>query len=122
MALSVRLFGLSSWSILVPQALEGVAAVWLLHATVRRTTGSAGAGLLAGAVLALTPVAVLMFRFDNPDALLVLPALALPYLLFASAPLLKRVLHLLAALAAVVVAGGWWVAIVELWPAARSPG
>ena len=65
-------FGLSSWSILVPQALAGVAAVALLHATVRRTTGSAGAGLLAGAVLALTPVAVLMFRFNNPDALLVL--------------------------------------------------
>ena len=49
MALSVKVFGLSSWSILVPQALEGVAAVWLLHAAVRRTTGSAGAGLLAGA-------------------------------------------------------------------------
>ena len=44
MGLSVRIFGLSSWSILVPQALEGVAAVGLLHATVRRTTGSAGAG------------------------------------------------------------------------------
>lgn len=72
MALSVRVFGLSSWSLLVPQALEGVAAVWLLHATVRRTTGSTGAGLLAGAVLATTPVAVLMFRFDNPDALLTL--------------------------------------------------
>ena len=72
MALSVKVFGLSSWSILVPQALAGVAAVWLLHASVRRTTGSAGAGLLAGAVLALTPVAVLMFRFNNPDALLVL--------------------------------------------------
>ncbi len=41
MALSVRVFGLSSWSILVPQALDGVAAVGLLHATVRRTTGSA---------------------------------------------------------------------------------
>ncbi|GAW48086.1 MULTISPECIES: glycosyltransferase family 39 protein [unclassified Nocardioides] len=72
MALSVKVFGLSSWSILVPQAIEGVLAVWLLTATVRRTTGAAWAGLLAGAVLALTPVAVLMFRFDNPDAMLVL--------------------------------------------------
>lgn len=72
MALSVRIFGLSSWSILAPQALEGVAAVALLVVTVRRTTRSAAAGLLAGLVLALTPVAVLMFRFDNPDALLVL--------------------------------------------------
>ena len=72
MSLSVRIFGLSSWSLLVPQALEGVAAVGLLHATVRRTTGSTAAGLLAGVVLATTPVAVLMFRFDNPDALLTL--------------------------------------------------
>jgi 4-amino-4-deoxy-L-arabinose transferase-like glycosyltransferase len=72
MALSVRIFGLSSWSLLVPQALEGVAAVGLLYATVRRTTGSTAAGLLAGMVLATTPVAVLMFRFDNPDALLTL--------------------------------------------------
>jgi 4-amino-4-deoxy-L-arabinose transferase-like glycosyltransferase len=39
---------------------------------VRRTTGSAWAGILAGATLALTPVAALMFRFNNPDALLVL--------------------------------------------------
>jgi 4-amino-4-deoxy-L-arabinose transferase-like glycosyltransferase len=69
--LSVRLFGLSSWSILVPQALMGVATVALLYATVRRTAGPA-AGLLAGTVLALTPVAVLMFRFNNPDALLTL--------------------------------------------------
>jgi 4-amino-4-deoxy-L-arabinose transferase-like glycosyltransferase len=72
MALSVKLFGLSSWSLLVPQALMGVGSVWLLTATVRRTTGSAGAGLLAGLTLALTPVAVLMFRFNNPDALLTL--------------------------------------------------
>jgi len=72
MALSIKVFGLSSWSLLVPQALEGVAAVGLLYATVRRTTGSAAAGLLAGLVLATTPVAVLMFRFDNPDSLLVL--------------------------------------------------
>ena len=58
MALSVRIFGLSSWSILAPQAVEGVLAVWALTATVRRTTHSATAGLLAGATLALTPVAV----------------------------------------------------------------
>ncbi|RIK15878.1 MAG: glycosyl transferase [Acidobacteria bacterium] len=72
MALSVRVFGLGSWSLLVPQALEGVATVGLLYASVRRTTGSVGAGLLAGAALATTPVAALVFRFDIPDALLVL--------------------------------------------------
>ncbi len=61
MALSVRIFGLNSWSILVPQALEGVAAVGMLYLAVRRTSGAA-AGILAGAVLAVTPVAALMFR------------------------------------------------------------
>ncbi|MEV6005627.1 glycosyltransferase family 39 protein [Streptomyces sp. NPDC051976] len=71
MALSVRLFGLGSWQILVPEALMGVASVGVLYAAVRRRF-SAGAGLLAGAVLALTPVAALMFRFNNPDALLAL--------------------------------------------------
>ena len=71
MALSVRIFGLSSWSILAPEALMGVATVGVLYASVRRRF-SAPAALLAGAVLALTPVAALMFRFNNPDALLVL--------------------------------------------------
>ncbi len=71
-ALTVRLFGLSSWSVLVPQAVIGVLTVWAVVATVRRTTGSAGAGLLAGLVLAVTPVATLMYRFNNPDPLLTL--------------------------------------------------
>ncbi|MEU4762184.1 glycosyltransferase family 39 protein [Actinosynnema sp. NPDC023794] len=163
MGLSARLFGVNAWSILVPQALMGVASVWLLHAAVRRAAGEA-AGLIAGAVLALTPVAVLMFRFNNPDALmllllvagayatvratekasvrwlvsagvavgfaflakmlqafLVLPAFGLVYLAFAPAPLLRRVWHLGAALGAVVVAGGWWVLVVELVPAGSRP-
>jgi 4-amino-4-deoxy-L-arabinose transferase-like glycosyltransferase len=71
MELSGRIFGFNSWSLLVPQALEGIAAVGLLYSTVRRVASST-AGLAAGAALALTPAAVLMFRFDNPDALLVL--------------------------------------------------
>jgi 4-amino-4-deoxy-L-arabinose transferase-like glycosyltransferase len=163
MALSVRIFGLSSWSILVPQALMGVATVGLLFSTVRRWYGPA-AGLLAGAVSALTPVAVLMFRFNNPDALLVLlmvagayatvraiengstkwlvlagvfvgfgfltkmlqallvvPAYALAYL-FAGPPKLgRRTGQLLLAGLAVVVAAGWYIAIVELVPASMRP-
>ena len=71
MELSGRIFGVNSWSMLVPQALEGVATVTVLYAAVRRWFGPA-AGLIAGLVLALTPVAALMFRFNNPDALLVL--------------------------------------------------
>ncbi len=170
MALSVRVFGLSSWSILVPQALVGVATVALLHHTVRRSTGSAAAGLVAGLVMALTPVAVLMFRFNNPDAMLVLlltgaavatlravegswsdqgrpirwlvlggslvglafltkmlqaflvlPPLALVYLACAHAPVRTRLGHLLAAFAAMLVAGGWWIAVVQFWPPGDRP-
>jgi len=71
MELSARIFGLNYWSLLVPQALEGVATVGVLYTTVRRWFGAAAA-IIAGTVMALTPVATLMFRFDNPDALLVL--------------------------------------------------
>ncbi|MDI2125217.1 ArnT family glycosyltransferase [Yinghuangia seranimata] len=78
MELSARVFGLNTWSMLVPQALEGVAAVGLLYLAVRRKF-SAAAGLLAGAVMALTPVAAMMFRFNNPDALLVLLMVAAAY-------------------------------------------
>ena len=78
MGLSVRLFGLSSWSILVPEALMGVASVVLLMAIVRRTMG-APAAIVAGLVAALTPAAILIFRYNNPDALLTLLLLAAAY-------------------------------------------
>jgi 4-amino-4-deoxy-L-arabinose transferase-like glycosyltransferase len=71
MALSVRVLGLSSFAILIPQALMGVATVGVVHTTVKKQFGAA-AGLIAGAVVALTPVAALMFTFNNPDALLTL--------------------------------------------------
>lgn len=71
MGLSGRIFGFNTWSMLVPEALMGVASVGFVYVSVRRWF-SANAGLLAGAILALTPVAVLMFRFNNPDALLIL--------------------------------------------------
>ena len=71
MGLSGRIFGFNTWSMLVPEALMGVASVGFVYVSVRRWF-SANAGLLAGAILAMTPVAVLMFRFNNPDALLIL--------------------------------------------------
>jgi hypothetical protein len=71
MELSARVFGVSYWSLLVPQALAGVATVGVLYTTVRRWFGPR-AGLVASAVMALTPVAALMFRFDDQDALLTL--------------------------------------------------
>ncbi len=69
MGLSVRLFGLSPLSILLPQALMGVGTVVFLFLAVRRSFGVVAAAI-AGVVMALTPVAVLIFRYNNPDALL----------------------------------------------------
>ena len=161
--LFARLFGFSSWTVLAPQALEGVAAVGMLYATVKRTSGPV-AGLLAGAALALTPVATLVFRFNLPDALLVLlmivaayctvralekaavgwlllagvsigfafltkmgqgllvvPALGLVYLIAAPTSIGKRLLHLLGACGAMIVSAGWFIVLVELWPASSRP-
>jgi len=162
--LSARVFGVNPWSILVPQALAGVASVAVLYVAVRRVSGP-WAGLLAGTVLALTPAAALMFRFNNPDALLVLslvvaayftlraldrdaawwwlplagvavgvgflakmlqaflvlPALGLVFLIAAHAPLRARLVRLAAAVAALVVSGGWYLLLVALWPASARP-
>ena len=78
MEISARIFGLNSWSMLAPQALEGVATVGLVYLSVRRWF-SAQAALLGGAVVALTPVAAMMFRYNNPDALLALLLTAATY-------------------------------------------
>src|SRR2546422_4479660 len=78
MEISARLFGFNQWPVLVPQALEGVATVAIVYVAVRRWFGPA-AGIIAGAVVTLTPVAALMFRYNNPDALLVLLLTAAAY-------------------------------------------
>jgi 4-amino-4-deoxy-L-arabinose transferase-like glycosyltransferase len=163
MGLSGRLFGFSAFTMLLPEALMGVGAVALLYATVKRTSGPV-AGLIAGTALALTPVAALMFRFNNPDALLVLllvlaaycmvraietastrwmalvgvvvgfafltkllqaflivPGLALAFLVAAPVGFWKRIGKLLVGAAAMVVSGGWYVALISLWPADSRP-
>ncbi|MFE6663981.1 ArnT family glycosyltransferase [Streptomyces sp. NPDC057697] len=163
MALSVRVLGLNSWAILLPQVLMGVATAGVLYAGVRRRF-NAMAGLIAMAVFALTPVAALMFRFNNPDALLallmtvtvycvlramehgrtkwlvwaggavgfaflaktlqaflILPPLAVLYAVFAPVPVRRRLGQLGLSALVTTVAGGWWVAIVELWPASSRP-
>lgn len=78
MGLSGQLFGFGSAAMLIPEALMGVGSVALLYGAVRRISGPRAA-LLAGAVLALTPVAALMFRFNNPDAAMVLLMTAAAY-------------------------------------------
>jgi 4-amino-4-deoxy-L-arabinose transferase-like glycosyltransferase len=163
MEISARIFGLNSWSVLVPQALEGVATVGLVYLSVRRWF-SAQAALLGGAVVALTPVAAMMFRFNNPDAMLallltgaiyatvrgleraqtkwlvlagalvgfgfitkmmqaflILPVLAVVYLLAAPTGWWRRVWQVILMGVSVLVAAGWWVAAVALTPAADRP-
>ncbi|MEU9167068.1 glycosyltransferase family 39 protein [Streptomyces sp. NPDC048420] len=163
MEIAARILGLNSWTILGPEVLMGVGTVAVVYASVRRRFSPA-AGLIAGAVLALTPVAALMFRFNNPDAMLallmalacyfvvravedgrtkwlvwagvaigfaflaktlqaflILPSLAIVYAVVAPVSLKKRFGQLVAATLALVVSGGWWVAIVELWPASSRP-
>jgi 4-amino-4-deoxy-L-arabinose transferase-like glycosyltransferase len=163
MALSVRVFGLNPWSILVPQAVEGVATVALVWDTVRRRFGDLAA-LTAGLIFALTPVVVAIFRHNNPDALLmlllvaalwaalravddgrtrwlvlcgvlvgcgyltkqlvvvvILPALFVPYLVTGPPSWVRRLWQVALAVAVAVLAGGWWVALVQLWPADDRP-
>ncbi len=163
MELAGRLFGFSTWSMLVPDALCGVATVMILYRLVRRWFGEPAA-VLASSAMALTPVAVVMFRYNNPDAVLtlllvasawalwsaietartsrlvlcgalvglafttkmleayiVLPAFGLCYLWCATPRLRRRVVQLLWGALALVVSSGWWVAVVQLWPASSRP-
>ena len=71
MELSGRIFGFSSWSMLLPEALAGVATVMVLYHLVRRWFGEPAA-VFASLALALTPVAVVIFRYNDPDAFLTL--------------------------------------------------
>ncbi len=71
MGLSGRLFGFGSFSVMVPNALYGIATVVVLHDAVRRALGRQIA-IVAALIMALTPVTVLVARYNAPDALLLL--------------------------------------------------
>jgi 4-amino-4-deoxy-L-arabinose transferase-like glycosyltransferase len=70
-ALSVRIFGLHAWAIVLPQIAEGAATVVGLFAVVRRHAG-APAGLLAAALLLLSPAAVALDRGNISDSLMIM--------------------------------------------------
>lgn len=78
--LSVEIFGFHGWSVLLPQVVEGVAAIFLLHRTVRMWAGE-NAALIAALVFALTPITVMVFRTNNTDTMLVLTLVAAAYAL-----------------------------------------
>ena len=70
-ALSLRIFGFHIWALVLPQVVEGVLVVLVLYRAVRLLAGPA-AGLTAAAVLAVTPVTVLLSRGNVSDSLLIL--------------------------------------------------
>jgi 4-amino-4-deoxy-L-arabinose transferase-like glycosyltransferase len=70
-ALVARFFGFSGLALLLPQAVAAVLAVALLYALVADYFGTV-AGLLAGLVLAVTPISVATARDNLVDPLLVL--------------------------------------------------
>ncbi|HUC57055.1 MAG TPA: glycosyltransferase family 39 protein [Streptosporangiaceae bacterium] len=70
-ALSLRVFGFHIWAIVLPQVIEGVLTVLVLYRAIRRLAGPL-AGLTGAAVLAVTPVTVLLGRGNVSDSLLIL--------------------------------------------------
>jgi 4-amino-4-deoxy-L-arabinose transferase-like glycosyltransferase len=70
-ALSLRIFGFHIWALVLPQVVEGVLTILVLYRAVRRLAGPA-AGLTAAAVLAVTPITVLLSRGNVSDSLLIL--------------------------------------------------
>jgi 4-amino-4-deoxy-L-arabinose transferase-like glycosyltransferase len=81
---SVKLLGFHGLGVLLPQVLEGVAAVWLVHHLVQRRFGRA-AGLLAALFLAVTPVSVAVDRSSNTESCLVLVLLLAAWALLRAA-------------------------------------
>lgn len=71
MGISVRMFGLNSWSLMVPQALMTLVSIFLLFRLMRRCFSFSSA-LLAAIVYAFAPITVLMARYNNPDPLMIL--------------------------------------------------
>ncbi|MGO1291140.1 MAG: ArnT family glycosyltransferase [Brevibacterium linens] len=182
MALSARVFGFSSFSMLLPQVLlAGVSVLLIVHSLRLSLRSHVGPGLEkaaalgAGAIFAVSPVVAMMFRFNNPDALLVtlmigavvatqhalrtltearrrrsarrivgwlvlagvclglgfltkqfqvlliVPGLAVAWVLFARTSWPRRLLWLLVPLGSMIVSAGWWIALVELTPAGSRP-
>jgi len=160
---SVWIFGYHGWSVLLPQALEGVAGVFVLHRTVRLWTRSENTALLAALLFAFTPITVAIDRDNNPDSLMVLllllsayaftrsikaalprkrtswllwcaffigcgfvtkmleawiivPGVALAYLVSSPGPVKRRIFDVLGAGGILLVSSFWWSTLHDLWP------
>ena len=70
-ALFVRVFGYSTWAVILPNALAAVAAALVTAVAARRLAG-VRAGLIAGAIVAVTPILVAVARSNQPETFFVL--------------------------------------------------
>jgi 4-amino-4-deoxy-L-arabinose transferase-like glycosyltransferase len=119
-ALSLRILGFHIWALVLPQVAEGAATILVLYRAARRLAGPA-AGLTAAAVLAVTPVTVLLGRGNVSDSLLIL--LLVLAADATSAALLSGSLRMLL-LAGVWVGLAFQAKMVQAWlalPASRRP-
>ena len=143
MGLSARLFGFSSFSMLLPSVLAGVGSMWLVYAAVKRQFGFTSA-VIAGATLMLTASGYaflrslegkrpllwlglaglftgLAFNTKMLQGLMVLPAMVLVYLVFAKPPIITRFLHMMFAGVITTMSTLWWSVLVWLTPAGNRP-
>ena len=162
-ALSARLFGFHSWSLVLPQIIEAVVTLLVTYRLVRRWAGE-GAAVLAAAFLALTPALIAATHTNNEEAAYVMcltlaasaaqrsvasgrlrslvlagvwvglafqckmveawaivPAIAATYLIAAPPKMLRRLLHVLAAMLVMLAVSLAWVVTVALVPAHSRP-
>ena len=70
-ALAVDAFGVHTWVIVAPQAVEGILTVVVLYRAVQRLAGPA-AGLIAAIIVAVSPATVALNRGNISDSLMIL--------------------------------------------------
>jgi 4-amino-4-deoxy-L-arabinose transferase-like glycosyltransferase len=82
-AIFVKIFGFSTWAITVPNALAAIAAILIITFVVKKYYGMT-AGLIAGWILATTPIVVAVARSNQPQSIYYLAiAIAIRYSIIA---------------------------------------
>lgn len=126
-ALFVKVFGFSTWAVVLPNALAAVGAMLLVAFTARRMLGTF-AGLLAGAVMATTPILIAVSRSNQPETFFVLALAATAWA--ATKAIERRSLGWLIGAGLFIAAGfqtymieSWavWPALAAAWLCTRQP-
>jgi hypothetical protein len=88
-ALSARVFGVHTWSLILPQVVAGALTVLFLFRAVRRVAG-APAGLIAAVLLAVSPAFVALSRGNIPDSWMILLRRSSGAAVCSAGPVLRR--------------------------------